>query len=401
MKKNYLINTLNNLRFIIFCLFVMLFTIARGAMEVCFIIIFFLWLVEKALTDGWRIKDYFPKTKLNLPILFFMAILLASAIGSIELALSLRKFFSKWFQYIMTFFIAVDTLNSKKRLNITLGLLSLSLTLVLVNGFWQLFSGSDFFASQSIEGRWIRGHFSGLNPFGAFVVLMLPPAVAFLFSQKKKVKIIAIVLALMALGALIFSCSLISWVGLVISLILVLFLSKKPVVKFLPVVLLVIVLIISLTPPFKGRISETVYGNTYGEGGRIQIWKQNIQEISKDPIIGKGINTTSVELARQYSQLPLVIKANPHNWYLLLALEAGIFALLAWLWLLIRAFKAFFESRKDALWYGLFIGFSAFIILNLADNIWDERIQSAFWFILGLIIVNKRLKLKYQPITKE
>lgn len=145
------------------------------------------------------------------------------------------------------------------------------------------------------------------------------------------------------------------------------------------------------SPIFKGRIITGVNAVFYDQGGRVAIWKEYLLETAKNPILGKGINTTSVQIAKKYTQSPLVIKANPHCWYLLIAVEAGLLGLLVYFWFLKRTFKVFLSSKKDLLWYGLFTGFLAFVIVNIVDNIWDERIQSLFWIIIGLAVVHNKL----------
>jgi len=393
LEKNIItVNRLRNIKFYIFCILVVFVSISKAAIEIAFGLIFLFWLIENILVKKWKIREYFPKTKLNLPIAILLIILFLTVFISFAPAKSLRSFFTKWVQYVMLYFFTVGIVDSKKKFTIVLSIFSISLTLILVDGLWQFVTGVDFLRSSPIEGLWTKGYFCGLNPFGALLILLSPIVVSFLFASKKKiVKRSGLFVLSLFIVCLLSSGSLISWAALILSLSIVLSFSKVRIVRIIPILILLLMLIVSFTPIFKARIREGLQNWFHSEGGRIAIWKEYSEEVVKTPILGKGILTTTVQIAEKYSELPLVIKANPHCWYLLIALEAGFLGLIAYLWFLQRVFKIFFSSKKDLLWYGLFIGFLSFVIVNIVDNIWDERIQSLFWMVIGLIVVHSKL----------
>ncbi len=386
------VNHLRNIKFYIFCLLIAFVAMSKAVIEVTFGLIFLLWVIENFLVKKWKIKEYFPKTTLNLPIVVMLTVLFLTIFNSFAPAKSLRTFFTKWVQYIMLYFFTVDIIDSRKKLRIVLGIFSVSLGIIFIDGIWQFVTGVDFLRSYPIKGTWVRGYFSGLNPFGAFLILLSPIILSFLFSSKKKrVKVYGLILFWLFLICLFISCSLISWAALIASLSITLFFSKLKIVRIIPILLLLVISSVFFSPIFKGRIITGVNAVFYDQGGRVAIWKEYLLETAKNPILGKGINTTSVQIAKKYTQSPLVIKANPHCWYLLIAVEAGLLGLLVYFWFLKRTFKVFLSSKKDLLWYGLFTGFLAFVIVNIVDNIWDERIQSLFWIIIGLAVVHNKL----------
>jgi len=393
-KSISIVARLRNVRFYVFCILVALVAVSKATIEITFGLMLFLWIVENALVKKWKIREYFPKTKLNLPIAILIGVFFLSIFNSVVFDLSLRKFFSKWVQYIMLYFFTVNIIDSRKKFKIVLSIFSMSLALILVDGLWQFVTGIDFLRSYPIEGLWIRGYFYGLNPFGAFIILLSSIVVSFLFSTKNKIKIFGMFIFCLALICLLLSCSLISWVALVLSLSIILFFNKRKILRIIPGLILLLVVIVSFFPTFKTRIAEGFWNGFHGEGGRVAIWREYSEEIIKNPILGKGLGTTNVQIAEKYSELPLVIKANPHSWYLLIALETGLLGLIAYLWFLQRVFKIFFSSKKDLLWYGLFVGFLSFVLVNIADNIWDVRIQSLFWMVVGLIVVHSKLRIE-------
>ena len=401
-KKLKAIAVLRSAKFYIFCLLVVFVAISKAVIEITFSIIFFLWFIENILVNKGKLKEYFPKTRLNFPIAVMMAVLFLSVFNSVVPELSLKKFFSKWVQYVMLFFFTVDTIDSKKKLKTVLWFLSFSLAFILIDASWQFIAGSDFIYNRTLEGLWMRAHFNGLNPFGGFLILVSPVVITFLYSVdlsnlnervafRRLIKVFRGAALILVVFCILLSCSVVSWVALTLSLVCVFFCySRKKALIFSPFIALPIIIIVFL-PFFNGRVFQAIHSTFISGGGRIAIWKQYFQEVLKNPFLGKGINTTSVQIAENYSQLPLVIKANPHNFYLLMAVETGIFGLAAFFWFIWRLLFLLFSAKRSLIWYGLFLGIVSFLIVNLADNIWDERIMSLFWIIIGFVAVYKNL----------
>lgn len=389
-------------RFYVFCLLALLMAVSKAALEVCFSIMFFLWFLENVITQKGKISRYFSRTTLNLPIAALMAVFFLSVLASVDPGLSLKKLFSKWVQYVMLFFFTADIIDSKKKFRVVLFGFSLSLTLILFDGYWQSVSGWDFLYNRPMEGFWLRAHFNGLNPFGGFLILLCPVAIAFLYSfpmnriagkiaLRRIFKTFRGLVLALSVFCIIFSSSVVSWVALTLSLICAFFCyDRKKALIFFPFFTLPAIAVI-LSPLFKSRVFEAIRALIYEGGGRIGIWKEYLQEIAKNPFLGKGINTTSVQIAEKYSNLPLVIKANPHSLYLVISVEAGILGLAAFIWLIWRLLFLLLSAKRSLLWYGFFVGIVSFLIVNLADNIWDERIMSLFWVIIGLAAAFKNL----------
>lgn len=397
-KKHKMTAVLREVRFYVFCVLVAFVAISKAAIEIAFSIMFFLWFIEKVLVHKWKLRDYFPRTRLTLPIAVMMLVLFISIFNSVDFGVSLKKFFSKWVQYIMIYFFTVDILDSKRRLKAIIWLLSASLTLVFIDGIWQYFATKDFLLGNSLDGdMWMTACYVGLSPFGSVIILTAPLIISFLsLSSGKWARWYRSIFIGLALVCLFLTCSITSWVSLSAGVIICFLLSEKKNIKAMllaAVLLLAAGAMLSFSPVFINRVSDAFSGNFYDYGGRMSIWKENIQEIGNNPILGKGIATTSVEIAETYSKYPLVIKANPHSFYLVMLLEVGLLGFLAYLWVIFRAFLLVASTKKYFLGYGLLIGVTAFLIINIASTIWYERIQSLFWMILGVAAVSYKLKV--------
>lgn len=389
----------SKLFFLYFLIFILPFS--KAGMEITFILVFLFWLIPKFLLKGIKIKEYLPQTKLTFPVLLFLLVCFLGIFNSVEPKESIRGFFGKWIQWVMIYFIFIDTIDSKRKMTNVLKILSFSFTLILLDGVYQFFVGKDFFRSFPLEGMgWITATLRNLNTFGGFLALVSPVVVFFLIKDLPKIsfRLSLYLIILLFLFCLFFSNSASSWIALSTSYILIIFFLKKYKVKyklwFLTMPLLLIFLVMS-QPIFRERIT-TLPLQISSEGGRFAIWKQFFSEAKKNPILGKGLNTTCTSIIKKYSDSPFFLSGedNPHNLYLSLFLETGILGLIAYLWLLFGIYRVLFSLSNDMLGYGIFLGITSFLIVNLFDRIWDERIQCLFWVIIGLSVAYSKLKEK-------
>jgi len=402
--KISVLDFIRKVKFYFFCALCAFAAISKTAIEIMFAAILLLWLAENILVNKANFKAYFPKTRLNLPLAALLTVLFITIFSSYAFSTSLKGFFSGWVKFIMLYFFTVDILDSKIKFRNVLLIFSLSLTVVLLDGMWQFAAGRDFLHGRLLEGLWARAHFSGLSVFGGFIVLLSPPVITFLLGKLDKIperyesrqmirvkKIFGVAVFVLFLISLLITCSIEAWIAIIAAIMIVLFRDRRKMVRIILVLMLAPMAVVSFSPPFKAKISDSIYVSLYDKEGRWKVWKQYVKEIIDNPVFGKGIDTTTVQIAEKYAESSLVARANPYSRYLLIALEVGALGLLAYLWVLARIFKVLLRSRHNFLQQGLFTGFSAFVVINMFDNIWDERLLSLFWVLIGLIIVYNRL----------
>lgn len=124
---------------------------------------------------------------------------------------------------------------------------------------------------------------------------------------------------------------------------------------FLPIVIL------SLSSSLRNRLSNTAAdfevawsgkdANDYSFAMRVQAWKNAIQVIKKNPIIGVGIGDADKELQENFALMNSSITAanrkNPHFQFLETATQSGIVS--ACIFLLILLYSLFGKSNKNSL----------------------------------------------------
>ena len=162
-KKEIFLKQLTTIKLYIFYFLIFFLPISKATTEIFFTLIFLLWLLERIISKR-KLKDYLPKTELNIPIFLLLAVLFATIFNSVAPRQSLRGFFGKWFEFVMLYFFTVDIVDSEKKFKTIFWLFTSSLTLIIVDAVYQSISGRDFLYLRSLEqGIWIRGYFTTVS----------------------------------------------------------------------------------------------------------------------------------------------------------------------------------------------------------------------------------------------
>ena len=134
----------------------------------------------------------------------------------------------------------------------------------------------------------------------------------------------------------------------------------------------------------------------FSGSGRSTFWAESISIIRRSPWLGMGINT--------YSQMAKGKGGYPHNCYLQLTAEMGLFGLVSFLWMIIVLFhRAAQYSRKVDDAFLLFVlsgskaGLMAFLVHSFVDtNFYSVQLGNLMWLAMGVIVavekIDQRLK---------
>ena len=359
------------------------------------------------------------RTPLNLPILIFLSLALLSLAASKYKWASVAEVY-RLLTYLLLYFVTVSTVRDKNSLNMVTFVWLLSTGLACLYGLYQ----------HSFEGMSpIRSSFGNANFFAAYLVLVLPLALALLinniFPMLRKnwsshrfketpmafVKIGLRILALaILLGIMILSLSLASsrgaWLGLTIGLISFgwlscLRVSTRRSKRIVPALLLALLIIFSISTPSllkKKPVKEELETGTLGL--RFLIWEGTLRMIASNPFIGTGIGTFYIAYPEyrlpEYFKNPHAVDAtaHAHNEFLELGGEMGILGLGAFLWILVVCLRQAVtlvrvteDKRRRNLVIGLISGVAGLIVTNLVGvNLRFPSSAIFFWLTLGLVI---------------
>lgn len=412
MKRDMVISFCDKTAMVFLCFSIFCLPFAKAGVESFVWPAIFLFILKRLL--GYRAGSLWamlPRTVLNNALVFFIVANLLSVIFSVNFGLSLRGFLGKELKFVAIFFMTVEFFNNKERLKFLLITIISSAALILVDAGVQYFRGVDFLRGYQYSR--LTASFSAANGFAAWILVIIPLIAGIFFSGKiihRKLNNLLLVMIVMFSVCLLITYSRGAWLAITISGILMSYYilrsaSLKARIRYLCfiVCLLVIFLFVSKLLNIKMQKVEKVNfdaGQTVGEriksvvqineGAslvRINLWKESLRIFKDHPFTGCGLNTYSivVKVYKSFSGGGIY----PHNSYLQMLAETGLFGLFAFLWLLFVFFKTgilYLSKKRDYLVSGFLAGVLAFLVHSLVDNhLYSLQLVVLLWFMFGLV----------------
>src|SRR3989338_7351140 len=188
LKKT--IKILNNIvELLIYCL-VFVIPFSKTGIEIFATAAIIAWLTRQAISYNIEIGRYFPKTPLTKPVFALFAVYLVSAIFSTNINLSIKGLFFKVTEYILIFFICIDTFSNEekrgRKLILLLTTILLSAVLLFADAGVQWVFGRDFIRGFRMEQ--LKACFSSPNGFAGYMIAILPILFCNFFLRFKKVQ---------------------------------------------------------------------------------------------------------------------------------------------------------------------------------------------------------------------
>ncbi len=282
-----------------------------------------------------------------------------------------------------------------------------------------------FFSSQTFDYLRLRSVFNYHNPFGGFLLMVLPLALGWFLLEKKKIWKYYIGAAAFLLSlSFVLTYSRGSWLSLLlVSPFLIWGVLKKADsrLKILrDLVFFIIIVGISANAAYaikhwqkaglenRGAAVGIVKSVQAEEGSkiiseepeaapeepssldqRLHYWKGAMRVFMSSPVVGSGFNTFGTTY-RQYVDNPIYYASDPHNIYLKAMAELGAVGLALWLafimgvlWVIIRLI---FFKKHDIFILGLCLGIIAALAHNEVDGDWQYASNAVLFFMmLGLL----------------
>lgn len=438
------------------CALIFTLPFSKSAVEACFCTAFAAWILKRIFSCELPAKLFSifkpPYTRLNLPIYLFITAGVISVLVSTSIALSLKGLFFKLLEGVLLYFIITETINDKKKLNMILTSMILSMVLIGADGIFQRITGWDFIRHYRIIGwdhsginaiyfRRISASFMNPNGFGGWLVIMVPLIFSIAAADKKHLphgvtKPAAWILAGVLTACIVLTLSKGALTGFCFSAIFfitVIFSIRFNKARlFLIIVALVItaallisICIINSCPIPAVSDTKTISTDSWQAAQspvkdflflvkkslasimlakspiRTNLWYEAIQVIKHYPVFGCGLNTYSI-VAPHYKVGGLEGGSYPHNSYLQMTAETGFVGLACFMWIMFRLFKVSIRNfRKindkyfNNILIGLLTGFIGFLAHSFFDvNFYALQLATLMWFVMGLIIAVQNIALK-------
>ncbi len=355
-----------------------------------------------AKTNGFQKSPlYFHKTTVLGILMIFWAMLAIpfciSRAGALIGVFMLTKSF-------LFYFYLINRLKTKRQLKIVVNMLILGMAIqgflglmqkVVGHGLGLSFWGEKILNYGSDISR-VRGTLGAPNQYGAYIILIMPLAISFYITTKKRIeKIKYTVILLVTMAGLFFSLSRSSWFGLIGSLIVILsilYKQKQLSPKLLKGILGVAVLLTVFAIVFWDIIVLRFETGEKGQYRMIMI-ELAFPIIMSHPIFGVGL------FNYQYHSFSSFEFWHPvHNTILRVAAEYGIPGLIFFISFVVLIFKESFRNLRLKDQYmrtvamGIIAGYTAFAIaVQFGPEYQHYRQKTIFWILAGLTISLKRI----------
>jgi putative inorganic carbon (HCO3(-)) transporter len=406
-------------RVMMFSLCAVLFTLpfSKSMVEGFFIIALGAWLVKRTLKYARGIslfKVLSPvKTKLNMPIAGLLLIGFLSTLTSVSFRLSIAGLMFKLFEWIMIYFMVVESISSRKRLNSVVIVLLSSMALITADGIFQFITGVDFLRKYPGGEHMILGSFDNRNDFAGWLVVMIPLALSLAYFWKndwldlsgklrwarKVVRPFLWFLTSLLVICMSLTYSRGAWIAVVLS---ILFIGITRSRKLLVIMLVILLLSPFVVPKFmKERVSSIMRPGNTTISTRGRLWTEALSIIRDYPVLGCGLNTYAI-VGPRYKTNEAEPDFYPHNSYLHMAAETGLLGLGMFIWLIFMLFRVSFVSLRNikvgiygAFLTGLLAGLFGFLVHSFVDtNIYSLQLGVLMWFVIGLIIAVQRIAMR-------
>ena len=363
----------------------------------------------------------FGNTKLVFFYLPFVFCLVFSSLKTMELSLTIKEIV-RWLELIVIYFLTINLINEKKKLGVILYTMALAVVVVSISGSVSYLSGAEI----STAGRpGVQSFFSNTNSVAGYVNLIIPVLFGMLVTSEflwERIALgVSIVLSFMA-WFMTFSRT--GWLSLIVTMILLCFLTKVKKRVFFLLTIFTITFTVSVLSlgnkyDFLARFKLQPTLSTLEH--RAMFFKVGFNLVKDNMISGIGIgnyhllvkeftNENAYHLLIKkffkectvsfYGEFASLLSAtNLHNLYLQVFVETGLMGLIAFVfWLvciasyLVSSLNTLVKIRNYWLFVGLVGGVVVYLINNLADVLVVHGIHLQWGIILGLAVVLTQLR---------
>jgi len=382
----------------------------------------FIWIIKILSSE----KITFVKSKLNLPLLFFTAILTLSIFLGNNIIVGAGDYLN-FIAYIILFFITLNFIKSEKELNSLIKVLFVTslivslYTLIQYYGFDPYYDHLGKLTSTIGQKNWVSNYLAMIFPIGFSY---------FLLENNKKIKLYYCIFLSILYTTLLICQSRGIWISITLTLVFAFIIiykykigsifknNKKWLISLLIVFLVITVIYSTENPLNKSRLTVAERALSTFEvaadpsiNTRFLMWKVSFEMLKDKPIYGLGIGTFKYHyLDYQADYLidhPNYIRnsgkaAEAHNEYLQFAAEIGIIGLISFLsiiftfyYIVYQYFEKEHDKNKLLIIFGILMGLTSYLVHCLFTFPFHVPVLGATFFILiGLATAYIQLSLE-------
>lgn len=344
-----------------------------------------MWILTLPFNKSENWDDFlFKKTIAPLFVMFFG--MTSSIIGSVDVAKSLAVLCEMLF-YIFLYFLIIKTVITSS------GIRKITITLILCISYFAFDGLYRFLVSKTIW-RLGAGDVHTATNMGAFMlqagIILTISKILFDKEQLKVTKLSFFIILCFMCSAFIFTFSRGAWISLILGCIVFIKYRK---VLILPIILIPILVGCFFPDAIINRVKSVFDFSSKGTVElyqdveikntahlRLQNWKNSLNDILENPILGLGIGSYHGE-GKEKGEIA------PHNAYFRIWAECGPIAIFGFLWFLVSLALSLLNAIKESeeKWRWLLIGYLVVLVTqSIYMILGDWPYQMYFWVFAGL-----------------
>lgn len=358
------------------------FTFLAGVM----LIVITIWefFKRKIKKDQWSIF---------IPWLIFLGANIFLSFFSFDKQASLVNFF-RLLSFFSAFLLGYLIFDTPQKLTNLARLIIFSAIIPSIVAWGQLLTRGGFYDGE----RWrLVGTFTHPNMLALYLVLVISLTLFVTLNLRKNtvLKIPYALLAIFFIVPLLFTYTRVAWLAIAFILFAVGVYRFR---KLLLISILAFFILYFFAPFFQDRVSTlSGIGAADSSSWRLELWRDMTEYIKDKPWFGYGPGTASTFLGKNIPRL--LVETEPHNDYLRIWLESGIFVLLSYLWIFIDYLKRLWlgfklESRPRLKMLIFFLAFFTIAMggASLTDNVLKDAVmQWEFWSLSGGVLASLKI----------
>ncbi len=343
-------------------------------------------------------ENHFGNRKLIYYYFPFVLCILLSAIKFVEFSSTVKEIV-RWLELIVVYYLTINLVNDGKKIRVILYSMILTAAMVSICGVVSYLAGVESVYDRRPGVYSFFGHPNGL---AGYVNLIIPVLLGMLMASALLWERISLgVIAVLSITVLFLTFSRTALLSLVLTIVLLFFLTKvKKRVLLLSVALIIIfaVSILYLNSRYefieRFRLGPTL--DTLKQ--RAMYYTVGFDMVKDCLVLGIGIGNYSL-LIKKFTKDIFLVQNHLHGLYLQMFVETGIIGLSAflfWLVCIVKYLVSYLKKQANSRNYSLFVGLVGGVIVYLFNNLTDilvvHGIHLQWGVILGLAVVLTQLK---------
>jgi O-antigen ligase len=359
-----------------------------------FLIIFINWILKFKNNILTKIKYFYKQNKL---FFYFLIIFLISATIAVFLSSNTKSALGEWKAFyiepIIFFIILITSIKTKKDLENLFFALVLSGLITSILAIYQHFTGFlvpySFWENQNTYR--VTAWYGFPNAVGHFLAPIFPISIYLLISNFKNNQfklIVSLLFIPLSILAVYFAKSTGAIIGILATLFLLLLYYKKT--RLFTIIFSVISLVIFIFIPINNPIKQEILFQDRSGQIRLNMWNETLEFLKTESIFGAGLSSYSQKIIPFHGQVNgenIEIFHHPHNIFLTMWVNLGIFGLISFIIINLSCFYKSFKE-KNILNFFAFTTLACFLVMGLVDSPYIKNDLAFFyWFTLSLFFI--------------